>query len=923
MIKSLSFVIFALLAIHSAIAADVSAGPIKLDANSVIINGKRTILLIGSFQYFRVDPSDWDRWLGMFEDSGYNTIDCYVPWNFHEPLEGQYDFTSPTHDLPVFLKLCQKHHLYVFLRGGPYICSEWDGGGIPAWTIPKEDFGVRSDNAKYLACIRPYLHQLDNVIKPYLATNGGPIILSQLENEHDYFTGCTEEQTLKYITRLRQYAKEDGIDIPLTACVGDPSQGEKAVRQATGLADGVMPTGNFYVSGNVEADAARFVDLLHRQTFAGGGSMSNLPALCTETDRDLNIQRRLLAGGLKGIAPFLFVGGSNDLFNNGDTNWKSPVAFIASSYDFGGMISFSGTKTPRWYDARRFAGAVNCVSSEMASASPDTNWEGQFSVSNARLGAREDENKPRRIYRLNNANGPSFIFLWNDSKNPEATTITVGNLTFPRHSTLTVPSTFDQIVPVNLSLADWGMPGLTLRYATNEFYHCSTVGDTTTLTLAGPAGALGEISFSAAPAKAFSAGVLQQFTDGGDWTAAYTVGAKSNFGLLFGDHHLHVQFVADEDNSAPQPTADPPTVHLATDPVWHIDNPPTAAGRSMLLGAGPQPFEMNGIYHGAAMYQTEFNQVLNYQPGYNQQGYGPQGGPQGQLPPGVTPPGYNPNMYLPPGNTQPPGTQGGPGSPPPGQMPPGYNPNMYLPPGNNQPGNNMQQYNQQGENQNAPEMPTQQLVIAGGGDIVTAILNGYSLGTKITGGNKVTFNATRALINGVNDLRIRVEVWGHSNFNDTAHPSTIINSPRGLWGDVTLGDAPLVSTTGWTLTPEQSDPSASAGSPSGPVTLGRNGQGTWISREFTVPAKLTPEGCLLKVDALDVLMHVFINGHPIGRLIFGPAANPQVTGGPADTLYVPSPWLNNGDLTNTINIFTLPTSGQAKINSIDLTSQNE
>ena len=514
---------------------------VAADAQGVSLHGKKTILLIGSFHYFRIDPSDWDRWLGKFADSGYNTIDCYVPWNFHEPEEGRYDFSSPSHDLPRFLRLCARHHLSVFLRGGPYICSEWDGGGLPAWMVPKPNLEVRRNNAAYMACLRPYLHELDRVVKPYLATHGGPIILSQLENELDYLSGHRETDALAYLGALRDQARQDGIDIPLTACVGGPGSDDGPIRRAMGLADGIIPTGNFYVSGPVEARARSFISAVHAARFAGGGSLADLPVICSETSRDENTQRRLLAGGLKGVAPFLFAGGSNGLFHNGDTNWDSPVAFIGTSVDYGGMISFTGSETPNWYAARRLAGFVDTVSDALCRAGSDTNWEDGFSVSNPALGADEGGGKPRRLYRLAVPDGPQFVFLWNGSAQPQATTLTVGSLTLPRHAALTVAPSYDQIVPMNLPLAAWGLPGVTMRYTTSEIYGCAQTGNTTTLTLTGSAGAMGELSLSTRPSHVgvFPASV-HTFQDGADWTVTYQTGQARELRLAFGPRRLVV-----------------------------------------------------------------------------------------------------------------------------------------------------------------------------------------------------------------------------------------------------------------------------------------------------------------------------------------------------------------------------------------------
>jgi hypothetical protein len=172
----------------------VSAGIrrfIDIDAHGFVIDGRRSVLLAGSVQFQRIDRSDWDRVLRLFEASGFNTVDVYVQWNEHEPTEGQFDFHSGDLDLAHFLDLCKKRHLWVVLRPGPYICNECDGGGLPAWLYTKPELELRQDNPAYLACVRRYLHEVDRIARPFQITRGGPIILYQIENELDFW-GVTD-----------------------------------------------------------------------------------------------------------------------------------------------------------------------------------------------------------------------------------------------------------------------------------------------------------------------------------------------------------------------------------------------------------------------------------------------------------------------------------------------------------------------------------------------------------------------------------------------------------------------------------------------------------------------------------------------------------------------------------------------------------
>ncbi len=196
-------------------------GTIKFDKAGFIINGKREVLHGGEFQYFRILSSEWDDRLRKMKQSGANFLSTYIPWSWHEPVEGQYDWTSPERDVRRFLDLCKKNGLYVVIKPGPYICAEWDFGGYPHWFYEK-DVVFRTGEKNYMALTKTWFSACAEVIRPYLITKGeGPIILMQVENEYDHLckyhpeiTG-SKEDARKYVTTLLQYGRDDGLDVPV------------------------------------------------------------------------------------------------------------------------------------------------------------------------------------------------------------------------------------------------------------------------------------------------------------------------------------------------------------------------------------------------------------------------------------------------------------------------------------------------------------------------------------------------------------------------------------------------------------------------------------------------------------------------------------------------------------------------------------
>ncbi|NXE78623.1 BGAL galactosidase, partial [Cochlearius cochlearius] len=146
----------------------------------------------GSIHYARVPRPAWrDRLLKMYM-SGLSTVQVYVPWNYHEPLPGVYDFAGDR-DVEAFLDLTAELGLLVILRPGPYICAEWEMGGLPAWLLWKPDIVLRSSDPAYLAAVDSWLHVLLPKIKPRLYQHGGNIISVQVENEYGSYYACDYE----------------------------------------------------------------------------------------------------------------------------------------------------------------------------------------------------------------------------------------------------------------------------------------------------------------------------------------------------------------------------------------------------------------------------------------------------------------------------------------------------------------------------------------------------------------------------------------------------------------------------------------------------------------------------------------------------------------------------------------------------------
>ena len=191
--------------------------PVEIKPDGVYLNGEKTLLLSGDFHYFRTLPGGWKRRMELMRDFGLNAATTYVAWNLHEPKRGEYCFEGLA-DLPRYLETAAEVGLKVILRCSPYMCAEFEFGGLPAWLLTDRRICLRSSDPLFMEPLTEYYKVLGEVIKPYLFTNGGPIILVGLENEYGSFGDDRE-----YLQMLSDLCREIGIDVPIISANGsDP-----------------------------------------------------------------------------------------------------------------------------------------------------------------------------------------------------------------------------------------------------------------------------------------------------------------------------------------------------------------------------------------------------------------------------------------------------------------------------------------------------------------------------------------------------------------------------------------------------------------------------------------------------------------------------------------------------------------------------
>ena len=186
---------------------------ISYDERSFFINGKRTLFLSGAMHYPRSLPDVWPRLLDEMTNDGLNMLQTYVFWSMHEPERGQpYNFESNA-NLTHFIELAAASGLFVNLRIGPYVAAEWAYGGLPAWLNEVPGIQLRSNNSVWEMEMARFVSDIAKLVEPYLARNGGPIVMAQIENEYHW-----DDQA--YIEWCGKFSDSLHLGIPWLMCNG-------------------------------------------------------------------------------------------------------------------------------------------------------------------------------------------------------------------------------------------------------------------------------------------------------------------------------------------------------------------------------------------------------------------------------------------------------------------------------------------------------------------------------------------------------------------------------------------------------------------------------------------------------------------------------------------------------------------------------
>ncbi|WP_291921717.1 beta-galactosidase family protein [Chitinophaga sp.] len=320
-----------------------------LSKTDFMLDGKPFQVISGEMHPARIPHEYWRHRIQMAKAMGCNTIAAYVFWNYHEPVKGQFDFSSGNHNIAEFIKIAQEEGMWVLLRPGPYVCAEWEFGGLPPYLLQTPDIKVRCMDPRYIAAVRTYVDRLSEEIRPLLVTNGGPVVMVQIENEYGSYGNDKD-----YLNTLKEMWVKNGINVPFYTADGATAY----MLEAGGVEGAAIGLD----SGGSEADFA-----------AAKKQNPNVPAFSSESYpgwlthwgeqwqrpgiEGISKEVKFLMDTKRSFNLYVIHGGTNFGYTAGaNSGGKGGYEPDVTSYDYDAPINEQGAATPKYQALRQLLG---------------------------------------------------------------------------------------------------------------------------------------------------------------------------------------------------------------------------------------------------------------------------------------------------------------------------------------------------------------------------------------------------------------------------------------------------------------------------------------------------------------------------------------------------------------------------------------
>lgn len=326
------------------------------------LDGKPFKVLSGELHYARIPREYWHTRLKMARAMGLNTIATYVFWNVHEPAPGHYDF-SGQYDLAAFIRAAQEEGLYVILRAGPYSCAEWEFGGFPAWLMADPAMSqpgskaLRSDDPAFMVPTERWIKRLGQEVAPLQLGRGGPILMTQVENEYGNF-----DSDHAYVAHLKQIFEQAGFTSSLLYSA------DNWRNIPNGSLPGLFESVNFGINNHqggmdalekVRPGAPLFVSEYWPGWFDSWGHPHETRPIPPQlADLDYILHRGA------GINIYMFHGGTSFGFMSGASGGKTGLLPDVTSYDYDAPLDEAGHPTPKFFAYRKVLAAFSPCGNE-------------------------------------------------------------------------------------------------------------------------------------------------------------------------------------------------------------------------------------------------------------------------------------------------------------------------------------------------------------------------------------------------------------------------------------------------------------------------------------------------------------------------------------------------------------------------------
>ena len=315
----------------------------EIGKNTFLLNGKPIIIKAAEIHYPRIPEPYWEQRIEMCKSLGMNAVCIYIFWNLHEQHPDQYDFTG-NKDIAKFCRLAQKHGMYVIVRPGPYVCAEWEMGGLPWWLLKKKEVALRTLDPYYMERTAKFMNEVGKQLAPLQITRGGNVIMVQVENEYGSYG--TDKP---YVSAIRDMVRKAGFtDVPLFQCDWSSNFTNNAL-------DDLLWTVNFGTGANVDKQFEKLRSLrpespLMCSEFWSGwfdhwgrkhetrDGATMVAGIKDMLDRNISFSLYMTHGG----TTFGWWGGANN----------PAYSTMCSSYDYDAPISEAGWTTPKYWQLR-------------------------------------------------------------------------------------------------------------------------------------------------------------------------------------------------------------------------------------------------------------------------------------------------------------------------------------------------------------------------------------------------------------------------------------------------------------------------------------------------------------------------------------------------------------------------------------------